>query len=218
MACGCTCNADLSNRGCVSHATATCPRPNRNIVDSFGDAGSDVIINIPPRVDEGNLIYSTDFQSMKDSINTERARRGYSDISVGAVAGELIEAVDYNALRGGLVTLPRTGSTSSICNSNNGLDSDDNGSIRPPSDPVGPCHTAGDAYVPTIATMSVGNIVTTTDYNELFKQTLLSSQSCFCDCNYCACNCNYCACNCNYGCTCECNYSDETLKENIEYL
>ena len=102
------------------------------------------------------------------------------------------------------------GATDQTCNTNNGLTSNDNGTTRPASDPVGDCQ-AGGAYVPTITAMTIGKIISAADFNILIGDLKSSGVSCFC-------NCNYCACNCNYGCTCECNYSDETLKENIEYL
>lgn len=214
--CGCTCNANKAHRGCVGHSTS-CTRPNNNISLPFGGSGSDSAIYNNTEVGK-IVITASQFSSLKDSINEERNRRSFSDISLNAPVGSLIEAEDYNALREGLITLPATGSTDETCNPNNGQTSNDNGVTRPATDPAGACHTAGSAYVPTITSMTIGKVITALDFNELILDLKSSGASCFCDCNYCACNCNYCACNCNYGCTCECNYSDETLKENIEYL
>lgn len=71
-----------------------------------------------------------------------------------------------------------------------------------------------------------GDVITASGMTYLRNFVNILQQVCMCQCNYdCACNCDYCTCNCNncscncaWWCPCQCNYSDERLKENIEYL
>lgn len=171
------------------------------IIDAFGTSASDAVsYSTYYNVGTGIVVNAGTYTALKNEVNSERLRRGQTELAYSYVAGTEVDNADFNALRDTLVTLDPTSDAPLLW------------------DGITSSHSSGSTYVPSTASVVTGNLITAANVNSMIQELQTAGASCFCNCNYCACNCNQCSCNCNYGCTCNCNYSDKTLKENIEYL
>ena len=144
-----------------------------------------------------DIIDDEDFLGLLGRINSQRNRRGKSDITIDVTDnGARIELQDYNTLVDGFNTMFNSGDCE----------------IDP-----NPLPEANPNDIITWEDISSLSSKVTNAENSCIcncNNCSCNANTCSCDCNNdnegCSCNCNNsCTCNCNYGgsCSCNCNYS-----------
>lgn len=178
----------------------------------------------------GSQITPASINDIRNTMQSELERRGYTGSLSSASAGNTISAALLTSFANQLNTA-RSINPPVVAMTTSGSQGDvRSGQTADPLFTDGWQFTVGGTWPASTppsysvsaynsgATFSAGTTISASTIKTLVDSLKAAGTACLCNCNYCTCNCNYCTCNCNYACTCNCNYSDRRLKRNIKFL